>query len=271
VQAQTVLITGASKGIGLTIAERLHAQGHMVYGTSRTATNRQGSSQHPFKLLPLDVTNDESVETCVSRFLTETGKIDVLVNNAGYDLYGAAEETGLEETLAQLETNFVGAVRMTKAVLPGMRERKHGKIVQLSSTGGMLALPNNSAYAASKFALEGYSEALRYEMRPFNVFVSLVQPGNVKTESLDTSIQEVSQAHPAYAAKRARTVKKMRETGLTAGIPKEAVARVVERIIESPTPRLRYPVGSQAIWVPKLKFFLPEAWFERFVSSQFNS
>jgi short-subunit dehydrogenase len=270
VQAQTVLITGASKGIGLTIAERLHAQGHMVYGTSRAATNREGSSQ-AFKMLPLDVTNDESVKACISRVLTETGKIDVLVNNAGYDLYGAAEETSLEETLAQLETNFVGAVRMTKAVLPGMRERKHGKIVQLSSIGGMLALPNNSAYAASKFALEGYSEALRYEMRGFNVFVSLVQPGNVKTESLDTSIQEISQAHPAYATKRTRTVQKMRETGLTAGIPKEAVARVVERIMESPAPRLRYPVGSQAVWVPKLKFFLPEAWFERFVSSQFNS
>jgi short-subunit dehydrogenase len=270
VQAQTILITGASKGIGLTIAKRLHAQGHTVYGTSRTATNREGSSQ-AFKMLPLDVTDDESVQACVSKVLAESGKIDVLVNNAGYDLYGAAEETSLEETLAQLETNFVGAVRMIKAVLPGMRERKHGKIVQLSSIGGMLALPNNSAYAASKYALEGYSEALRYEMRPFNVFVSLVQPGNVKTESLDTSIQEVSQANSAYAAKRARTVQKMRETGLTAGIPKEAVARVVERIIESPTPRLRYPVGSQAIWVPKLKFFLPEAWFERFVSSQFNS
>jgi short-subunit dehydrogenase len=270
VQAQTILITGASKGIGLTIAERLHAQGHTVYGTSRAATNREGSSQ-AFKMLPLDVTNDESVQACVSRVLTETGKIDVLVNNAGYDLYGAAEETGLEETLAQLETNFVGAVRMTKAVLPGMRERKHGKIVQVSSIGGMLALPNNSAYAASKFALEGYSEALRYEMLPFNVFVSLVQPGNVNTESLDTSIQEVGQAHPAYAAKRARTVQKMRETGLTAGIPKEAVARVVERIMESPAPRLRYPVGLQAIWVPKLKFSMPESWFERFISSQFNS
>jgi short-subunit dehydrogenase len=269
VQAQTVLITGASKGIGLTIAERLHAQGHMVYGTSRAATNREGSSQ-AFKMLPLDVTNDESVKACISRVLTETGKIDVLVNNAGYDLYGAAEETSLEETLAQLETNFVGAVRMTKAVLPGMRERKHGKIVQLSSIGGMLALPNNSAYAASKFALEGYSEALRYEMRPFNVFVSLVQPGNVKTETLDTSVQEIAQSHPAYAAKRARTVQKMRETGRTAGIPKEAVARVIQRIIETPTPHLRYPVGSQAIWVPKLKFFLPEAWFERFISSQFN-
>jgi short-subunit dehydrogenase len=161
VQAQTVLITGASKGIGLTIAEHLHAQGHTVYGTSRAATTREGSSQHVFKMLPLDVTNDESVRACVSRVLAESGKIDVLVNNAGYDLYGAAEETSLEETLAQLETNFVGTVRMTKAVLPGMRERKHGKIVQLSSIGGMLALPNNSAYAASKFALEGYSEALR--------------------------------------------------------------------------------------------------------------
>jgi short-subunit dehydrogenase len=270
VHAQTILITGASKGIGLTIAEHLHAQGHTVYGTSRAATTREGSSQHVFKMLPLDVTNDESVRACVSRVLAESGKIDVLVNNAGYDLYGAAEETSLEETLAQLETNFVGTVRMTKAVLPGMRERKHGKIVQLSSIGGMLALPNNSAYAASKFALEGYSEALRYEMRPFNVFVSLVQPGNVKTETLDTSVQEIAQSHPAYAAKRARTVQKMRETGRTAGIPKEAVARVIQRIIETPTPHLRYPVGSQAIWVPKLKFFLPEAWFERFISSQFN-
>ena len=264
--SKTVLITGASKGIGLTIAETLHAKGFNVYGTGRTP-----SSGYAFKMLSLDVTSDESVQACVSKVLAETGQLDVLINNAGYDLFGAAEETSLEETLAQLETNFVGAVRMTKAVLPHLRERKTGKIVQLSSIGGMLALPNNSAYAASKFALEGYSEALRYEMLPFNVFVSLVQPGNVKTESLETSIVQAAHSHAAYAGKPTRTAEKIRDTGRTAGISKEAVAQVVTGILEHPRPRLRYPVGGQAVWIPKLKFVLPEAWFERFIVRQFNA
>ena len=263
--SKTVLITGASKGIGLTIAERLHAKGFTVYGTSRAP-----SSNQVFKMLPLEVSNDESVQACVNRVLAQSGKIDALINNAGYDLFGAAEETTLEELLAQLETNFVGAVRMTKAVLPHMRERRAGNIVQLSSIGGMLALPYNSAYAASKFALEGYSEALRYEMLPFKVFVSLVQPGSVSTESLETSIVQITHPQLAYAGKPARTAERIRQAGRTASISKETVAEVVARILEHPRPRLRYPVGGQAIWIPKLKFVLPEVWFERFVAQQFN-
>lgn len=263
---QVILLTGASKGIGLAIARRLMAEGHTVYGTSRDPGRATFTD---VRLLPLDVRDADSVTACVQTVIDEAGHIDVLINNAGYDLYGAAEETSLDELTAQMDTNFYGAVRLIQAMLPHMRERRNGKIINTSSIGGLLSLPYNSAYAASKYALEGYSETLRYELLPFNVYVSLVEPGSVHTDTLDTSIIEVAQPHPSYAQDRTRLVEQMRKSGVEDGVSVEQVSATVARIVRSRRPRLRYPVGNTARFAPMMKTLLPQWGFERFMLDQF--
>ena len=166
--SQTVLVTGASSGIGQVIAQLLTERGYTVYGTSRKPTGT---------LVPLDVRSDDSVRACLDR----VGKIDVLVNNAGYTLMGSAEETSIEEAKGQLETNFFGVVRMVNAVLPAMRKAGAGKIINVGSLAGITAIPFGAFYTASKFALEGYSEALWHELRPLGINVTLIEPGFVHT------------------------------------------------------------------------------------------
>jgi NAD(P)-dependent dehydrogenase (short-subunit alcohol dehydrogenase family) len=259
----TALVTGTSSGIGLETARRLKQSGYRVFGTSRNpATNSE------FETLALDVTRGDSARDCVERVLDATGRIDVLVNNAGYDLYAAAEETSDAELRAQMETNFFGAVRMTRLVAPLMRERTAGRIVQLSSVGGLFALPFNSAYAASKFALEGYSEALRHELLPFGVYVSLVEPGGVHTQSLETSVRLSREHHPAYSGLARAAADKLRAESRRAGLSTASVADAVLRAVNDPRPRLRYAVGGIATFMPVLKSLLPGT-FEAMIRSRF--
>ena len=154
---QTVLITGASSGIGRATAQLLTERGFTVYGTARRPDR---ATPEQFRLLALDVRSDDSVRACVDQVLSQTGRLDVLFNNAGYALTGAAEETSLAEAKAQFETNFFGTVRMVNAVLPGMRKAGAGRIVNIGSLAGLTAIPFSAFYCATKFALEAYSEAL---------------------------------------------------------------------------------------------------------------
>jgi len=263
--SQIILFIGASKGIGLQTANKLYQHGHTVYGTSR---NPNKANNTDFELLAMDVGDTDSVQQAVDHVVTTEGRIDVLINNAGYDLYGAAEETSMEELIQQVDTNFFGVVRAIQAVAPIMRQQQHGKIINTSSIGGLLSLPFNSAYAASKYALEGYSESLRYELMPFNVYVSLVEPGGVRTNTLDTSIIEVQEGHVAYEKRRANMVNHMRNLSAT-GVSMEAVANTILKITETAKPRLRYAVGNQARFSPTMKLLLPQGIYERFIKSQF--
>ncbi len=260
---RTALVTGTSSGIGLEIARRFKAHGYRVFGTSR-----KPATSAEFETLALDVTNHESARACVEHVLNTAGRIDVLVNNAGYDLYAAAEETSDDELRAQMETNFFGAVRLTRLVAPTMRDQRSGRIVQLSSVGGLVALPFNSAYAASKFALEGYSEALRHELVPFGVFVSLVEPGGVHTESLETSVQLSRESHPAYNGLARAAADKLRSDSRRAGLSTVSVADAVLRAVNDPRPKLRYAVGGIATFMPVLKSVLPGT-FEAMIRSRF--
>jgi NAD(P)-dependent dehydrogenase (short-subunit alcohol dehydrogenase family) len=254
-----VLISGASRGIGRLTAMLLHERGYRVFGTAR----RPEGTASPFRMLALDVTDDASVRAAVAAVIAEAGRLDVLVNNAGYDLYGAAEDTTIDELQAQVDANFLGAVRLTTAALPQMRRQGCGRIVTMSSVGGLLALPYNSAYAASKFALEGYSESLRYELLPSGIFVSLIEPGQVRTDTLETSIRSAGGAHAETVAERARAL------GRSASLLPEEVARAVVRVVEARRPRLRYPVGGQARQVVWLKKLLPAPLLEAFIMRQF--
>jgi len=250
--SQTILVTGASSGIGQSTARLLAERGFTVFGTARKPDPQKRES---FTMLALDVRSDESVRACVDQVMAKTGRLDVLVNNAGYAITGAAEETSVEEAKAQFETNFFGIVRMVNAVLPGMRAAGAGKIINISSLAGNTAIPFSGFYSATKFAVEGYSESLWYEVRPFGVSVSLVEPGFVNTPIVEAS-PVAARPVPAYDATRKRMLAAFGHA-LAGGIPPEQVARRVLQIAESRAPGLRYRVGAQATWLPRLRNVVP--------------
>ncbi len=240
--SQAVLVTGASSGIGQATARLLFEHGFKVYGTSRKPDGN---------LIPLDVRSDDSVRACVER----VGPIDVLVNNAGYSLMGAAEETSVDEAKAQLETNFFGVVRMVNAVLPAMRKAGAGKIINVGSLAGITAIPFGAFYTASKFALEGYSEALWHELRPLGINVTLIEPGFVHTP-IGEKTQTAAKPLTAYDGVRQRATAALGRH-VEHGIAPDAVAKTVLRAVQSRSPSLRYRVGTDAAWFPRLKSVLP--------------
>src|SRR5947208_3464921 len=250
--SQTILVTGASSGIGQATARLLAERGFTVFGTARKP---EGAKSQGITMVALDVRSDDSVRACVQQVVGKAGRLDVLVNNAGYSITGAAEETSVEEAKAQLETNFFGVVRMVNAVLPAMRAARAGKIINISSLAGNTAIPFSAFYSASKFAVEGYSEALWYEIRPLGISVSLVEPGFVNTPIVEASPAAARQL-PAYDASRKSMLAAFGHA-LKAGIPPEQVARRVLQIIAQPNPALRYRVGAQATWLPRLRNVVP--------------
>src|SRR5262249_4249068 len=196
------------------------------------------------EMLALDVRDDHSVEECIAAVMRQAVRLDVLVNNAAYELAGALEETSLEEAKAQFETKFFGVVRMVKAVLPAMRRQGGGQIINVSSLSGRSAIPFMGLYSASKFALEGYTEALRMEQEPFNIRVSLTEAGFLKTPMMDK--RQTSAARLVeYDPWRQRAFNAIRAHEQEAPGP-ELVAETVLKIISSKTPRLRYLTGAQA-------------------------
>ncbi|HEY5265651.1 MAG TPA: SDR family NAD(P)-dependent oxidoreductase [Acidimicrobiales bacterium] len=171
-----ILLTGASAGIGRECANHLSTSGWNVLGASR-----RGTSDGPWQGLQMDVDDDSSVESAFERVDSEHGELNAVLACAGWGLAGAAELTSIEDAMAQFNTNFWGAVRVVNAALPRLRERRGGHVVLMSSIGGILGIPYQAFYSASKFALEGYAESLAYEVAPFNIHVTLVEPGNFKT------------------------------------------------------------------------------------------
>ena len=266
-ESWVILITGGTRGIGAAIAAQLHGRGHRVYVTQRTQV--QSGRQDGLQVLSLDITSAASVEACVHELLRREGHIDVLVNNAGYDLFGAVFETQWHEFMDQLDTNFLGAARMVQAVLPRMLERRSGRIINISSIGGEVGLPMNAAYSASKFALEGYTESLRQELLPLGLYACTISPSPVATSSLDQSIREVRAADNPFAKRRAELVQRMRRDGLASSTRPEHVAAAVAQAVHARVPAPRYRVGALARWIPRLKAWLPDALFELFMRRAF--
>jgi NAD(P)-dependent dehydrogenase (short-subunit alcohol dehydrogenase family) len=241
---RVVLITGASSGFGKETASLLVQHGFRVFGTSRRAS---GEKQDGVEMLRLDITSDESVRDCVSTLLSKAGRIDVLVNNAGQVLTGGLEETSVEEAKAHFDSNFFGAVRMVDAVLPDMRKRRSGQIINVASLAGTFPVPFEGYYGAAKAALIAYSEVLRQEVKSLGVKVSVVEPGFFRTNLGNTRVAAGNRISD-YDEMRKRAHAALAESFNNGGDP-EDVADTIVKIIENPSPQLRYAVGKEKRYV----------------------
>jgi NAD(P)-dependent dehydrogenase (short-subunit alcohol dehydrogenase family) len=233
------LVTGASAGIGKACADRLAAAGWAVTGASR-----RGTAGATWTGLVMDVDQDAAVRTGIAGLVEREGRIDALVAAAGWGIAGAVEDTSIAEAKAQFETNFWGCVRVVQAVLPHMREQGRGRIVLISSIGGVIGIPFQAYYSASKFALEGFAEALAYEVAPYGVQVTLVQPGNIATDfTASRQFARASQADTSYAAALKQAVGVM-ERDEANGAPAALVAATVQRVLDASRASRRVSVGK---------------------------
>jgi NAD(P)-dependent dehydrogenase (short-subunit alcohol dehydrogenase family) len=238
VTKKVILITGASSGIGRACADGLSSRGWTVIGASRRATLFADQQS-----IVMDVNDDASVNAGVSTVLAEHGQIDAVLACAGWGLAGAAEQTPLAAAKAQFETNFWGAVRVTQAVLPIFRRAGGGRVVLMSSIGGVLGIPFQAFYSASKFALEGYAESLAYEVAPFKIHVSLIEPGNFKTDFTQSRQMVPILDDDPYRGVREKAIEVM-ERDETNGADPRDVATVVARVLASANPPRRASVGK---------------------------
>ncbi|OAZ65735.1 MULTISPECIES: oxidoreductase [Bacillus] len=241
-----VLITGASAGMGKATAELLLERGYIVYGAARRVDKMKDLEVKGAEILAMDVTDEQSMIDGVNRIIQEQGRIDVLFNNAGYGSYGAVEDVPLDEAKRQFEVNLFGLSRLTQLVLPHMREQRSGKIINNSSMGGKVYTPLGAWYHATKHALEGYSDCLRFEVAQFGIDVVIIEPGSIESEWNDITLENVQKTsgHTAYA-KMTKAFVDMSKRSPKSTSPK-VIAEIVLRAIESKKPRTRYVAGQFA-------------------------
>ncbi len=253
---KTAIVTGASSGIGFETARALRAAGYRVYGTSRKPT-----ASAEITMLACDVTDDASVSAMIETVFGETGRIDLLVNNAGFGISGAAEESSIEQAQAMFDVNLFGLIRTTRAVLPIMRSQKSGRIVNISSVMGLVPAPFMALYGASKHAVEGYSESLDHEVRGQGIRIVLVEPAFTRT-SFDQNLVRPDAPLDLYAADRTGRERFLGEVMKTADAP-EVVAKVVVTAATTSAPKGRYTAGSKARQVSLLRRFVPVNAFDK--------
>lgn len=252
-KVKIALVTGASSGIGEATAQRLARAGYKVYGTSRRAAQ---AGNRPFEMLALDVTSDDSVAAAVAEVIRRDGRIDLLVNNAGFGVAPAgAEESSVEQARSIFETNFFGLIRMTRAVLPQMRRQGSGRIINIGSVLGFLPMPYGALYAATKHAVEGYSESLDHELRTRGIRVSIIEPAYTKTP-FDANFVEPDVKLDEYRQARAGVSRRVNEVMATAESP-DVVAETVLKAANAAHPKIRYAAGKLANRLRLLRRFAP--------------
>src|SRR6266513_2638614 len=253
IKSRIALVTGASSGIGEATAERLAKAGYKVYGTSRRGAR---TGKQSFEMLSLDVTSDDSVGAAVAEVMRRDGRIDLLVNNAGFGVAPAgAEESSIDQARSIFETNFFGLVRMTRAVVPHMRRQGNGRIINIGSVLGFLPMPYGALYAATKHAVEGYSESLDHELRTRGIRVSVIEPAYTKTQ-FDANFLAPDATLDEYRENRALLDKVLKEVMSSADEP-AVVADVVLQAAGAGRPKLRYTAGGLAKRLRLLRRFAP--------------
>jgi short-subunit dehydrogenase len=279
-QGKVAVVTGSSSGIDFETSLLLARKGFSTYATMRNLNKSQKinditeKENLPLKVLQLDVTDDKSVNDAIRQIKDESSRIDVLVNNAGYGLMGAVEDLSIDEFKSQFETNFFGVIRVTKEVIPIMRNQKNGNIINVSSVGGKIGIPLNSAYISSKFALEGLSESMRYELEQFGIDVILIEPGVVKTnffENADvivnnntsTTTNNKTSVYSQLTQKLFEGFEPMLKSN-SSSLPSD-VAEIIYQAIESKNREVRYPVGKDAVSIIQTRQNLSDKELENWI------
>lgn len=275
--AKVAVVTGSSSGIGYETSLLLARNEFVTYATMRNlkkSTDLQeiaAKERIPLKVLPLDVNDDTSVSNAIDTIIKENGRIDVLVNNAGYNMFGSLEELTIDEVKGQFETNFFGVVRATKAVIPTMRKQGSGTIVNISSLGGRIGLmPFLTAYQSSKFAVEGFTESLRQELAQFNIDVILIEPGVIRTNIIDNSknAKNYNPKNSPYAGTIQKLFEGSQSIMADSSHPRD-VAEVILKVVNTSSPNVRYPVGKDAESVLKARTELSDKELEKWVRESY--
>ena len=269
---KVILITGASSGIGKETALQLIKEGHVVYGAARRVDQMQDLVKAGGHALSLDVTHQDQITEGISRIMSEQSRIDVLVNNAGYGLYGAVEDISIEEARRQFDVNIFGLASITKAVLPHMRQKKSGKIINISSMGGKIYTPMGAWYHATKHALEGWSDCLRIELKQFNIDVVIIEPGAIGTEFGDVMVEPMlkTSGKGPYGKMANAVANATREMYSKKGAssPPSVIADVIAKAIRSEHPKTRYVAGKMAKPVMFMRKLVGDKLFDKALLSQ---
>ena len=274
------LVTGSSSGIGFETSLLLARTGFHTYASmrnlekSKNITEIANTEKLPLQVVQLDVNDDRSVKDAIDKMVAEKDRIDVLVNNAGYGLFGSLEDISIEEVKAQFETNFFGVIRVTQQVLPVMRKQNGGgTIVNVSSVGGRIGVPVLSAYQSTKFALEGLSESMSYELEPFGIRVVIIEPGFIRTNIINSSISAKKALDPKspYFSLMQKVENHFKSMMENASSPPEEVARVILQALTSENPQLRYTVGNDAATIVQARMNMPDEEFRKMVIQNFSS
>lgn len=266
---QIALVTGASSGIGQTTAQYLAARGFYVFAAARRLERLEAMQSTQIEPLALDVTSEESVKTAVQRIMAHSGRLDVLVNNAGYALYGAAEEVSLKDAEYQMNVNVLGLMRVTQAVLPIMRKQRSGVIVNLSSVAGKVSTPFAGWYSASKHAVEALSDALRLEVRPLGIRVVLIEPGSIKTEFGDIALGALHKASNIDDYKpMAASFDTLIQNSFRSAPGPEIIARTIHHAVVSGSGRVRYALPNDSRMFIFLRWLLSDRLFDALLASQ---
>lgn len=263
---KVVLITGASSGIGASIGRYLSKKGYQVFGTSRS----EHHSKDGIHFVKMDVMDQSSVDEAIQEVVNAAGKIDILINNAGLGALGTVEEIAIDEVKMVFETNVYGVLRTCRAVLPHMRKQRSGLIINISSIGGQVGLPFRGTYSASKFALEGFTEALSMEVKPFGIKAVIAQPGDFKTNISQNRRVTAPDEKSAYAANYNKTIEFVENEMESANDP-QMMADAILKIIKSQSPRLRYRIGKPLQKItPIVKNILPSRAFEKMIMKHYK-
>jgi NAD(P)-dependent dehydrogenase (short-subunit alcohol dehydrogenase family) len=270
-QRKTALVTGASSGMGKEIARRLIDEGFLVYVAARQIERTNDLAVLGARPLRMDITREDEVVAAVAAIQAEVGGVDVLVNNAGFGLYGPVEEVAIDDARYQFEVNVFGAARLTQLLIPAMRERGAGTIVNITSMGGRIYTLLGAWYHATKHALEGWSDCLRLELAPFGIRVVVVEPGLIETGFGDVLSERLlgGAGGGAYAEVRQAVVKSTQQAyGQGRATPPTVIAEVVARAVKSPRPRTRYVAGAYARPMLTIRKWFGDRLFDRMIMSQ---
>lgn len=270
---KTILVTGASSGIGKAIAKKLINEGHTVYTAARRIEQMEDLSKMGGIPLKMDITKDEDVRRVVDTISEQHEGVDVLVNNAGYGLYGAVEEISIDDARRQFDVNLFGLARLTKMVIPYMRRRQKGAIINMSSMGGKVYTPLGAWYHATKHALEGWSDCLRLELKPFGIDVVIVEPGVIDTEFGDVMLEPMLErsSEGPYREMTQKVVDATRQTYEDGNSsPVTVIADVVARAIRSDRPKTRYAAGKFAKPMMFIRKYLGDRLYDKIIMQQFK-